>query len=305
MTSNERTLLEMLTYCRPAGSKTEQAFVDRFLLSIPGAYQDAYGNVHVERGVSRVLFSAHTDTVHREGGRQSVNYRRGIASVATSRRGNRRNCLGADDTAGCYILRELALANVPGHYVFHYGEERGGIGSSALAEHCGPWLAESFDHAIAFDRRGYGDVITHQFGCRCASDTFANELSVRLNLFSRQFVYAPVKTGVYTDTAEYLDLIPECTNVSVGYHREHSSDETLDLNHVFRLIDAFRVIDCASLPIARELDVLDDTDEFGPYVESDYPVVKVIDRCDYLDPEWELIQRTLARAEGRANWTGE
>jgi len=34
---------------------------------------------------------------------------------------------------------------------------------------------------------------------------------------------------VYTDTAEFTDIIPECTNRSVGYAREHTQEESLDL----------------------------------------------------------------------------
>jgi hypothetical protein len=43
--------------------------------------------------------------------------------------------------------------------------------------------------------------------------------------------------GVFTDTAEFVHLIPECTNISVGYLSQHSSKETQDINFVERLRD--------------------------------------------------------------------
>ena len=44
--------------------------------------------------------------------------------------------------------------------------------------------------------------------------------------------------GVFTDTALYRDIIPECTNISVGYFHAHSSQECIDAMHVYRLICA-------------------------------------------------------------------
>ena len=69
--------------------------------------------------------------------------------------------LGADDKLGCYIMCRLIEAGVSGLYVFHVGEEVGGIGSSYLAKTY-PDKFHNIDRCIAFDRKGYSDVITHQ-----------------------------------------------------------------------------------------------------------------------------------------------
>lgn len=240
-----KDLYEMLTYARPAGSRAERAFRKRFLLPLPGAITDPWGNIHVIVGPAPVvLWSAHTDTVHRASGRQHPVIR---GSFFEAPKGA--NCLGADDTVGCYLLRELILAGIPGEYVFHYGEERGGIGSSALAKHRPDW-AKSFLCAIALDRQGTGDIVTHQFGGRTASDRFAISLADALSTAGLRG-YAPAP-GIYTDTAEYADLIPECTNLSVGYYHQHTSAETVDCGHVLKLRQALIDLSWEEITIARE-----------------------------------------------------
>ena len=61
-------------------------------------------------------------------------------------------------------------------------------------------------------------------------------------------------TGVFTDTAEYVHLIPECLNISIGYQSEHTSKETLDLNYVMALRDKIVSIqwDKIALPVERK-----------------------------------------------------
>jgi len=134
--------------------------------------------------------------------------------------------LGADDKAGTTIMINLITEKIPGLYYFFVGEESGCIGSSALSRVFTTKEFQEINRCVAFDRRGYDSVITSQGGV-CASDTFANDLSNRLNEFG--FWYKPDPTGVYTDSAEFVDIIPECTNLSVGYFSEHTKTEKQDL----------------------------------------------------------------------------
>ncbi len=243
------TLLEMLTYARPMGSRAELKFRRRYLLNLPGAQLDTYGNIHVSVGESRVLWSCHTDTVHSRQGRQRVEVSGTIAHLPIV--GHHSSCLGADDTTGVYLMREMILAGVWGYYVFHYGEERGGIGSKALAQGQGAWLGRTFDAAIALDRQDTGDVITHQFGGRCCSDAFAWSLGEAISAVDSGLTYTPAH-GVYTDTAEYAELIPECTNLSVGYAGQHTRHEIVDLRHVDRLLGVLCDLDTSRLLIQRD-----------------------------------------------------
>jgi hypothetical protein len=244
-------LLEMLTYMRPHGSGADREFRDRFIRPL-GVTEDAHGNLHKVIGSSLVLWSCHTDTVHNFSGYQTVRYNplTGFASLSKASRRAKVNCLGADDTAGVFILCQMIAAGVPGHYVFHYGEEPGGIGSSGLAIDS-PELIEDCQIAIAFDRRGTSDVITHQYGGRTASEAFALSLAAQLNAADPAFTYAPAK-GVFTDTANYDRLIPECTNLSVGYQDEHRSSESLNIPHVLRLLAAVSQINQSALVVKRD-----------------------------------------------------
>lgn len=249
-------LLAMLTYRRPMGSETESRFTRRFIEPAT-EFRDDHGNYHAYRALpngspSRVVWSCHTDTVHRTPGFQTLRYDHVTGVIGLSKRARQfgSNCLGADDTAGCFALLELLAANVPGHYIFHFGEERGGIGSGNLARDTPEYLRDA-EIAIALDRRGSGDVITSQYGGICCSDAFAASLSAELSRLDPRLVYRP-NAGSYTDTAEYMDLVPECTNLSIGYAREHSTDETLDTRHLFRLCAALATFDETRLTVARD-----------------------------------------------------
>lgn len=246
--SHLATLLEMHTFARPMGSPAEAAFIARYVSSLPGATRDTCGNWHVcTDPTSETLWSCHTDTVHRIEGRQTVHYDPTTGYLQLSKRARARgyNCLGADDTVGCFLLREMILAGIPGHYIFHYGEERGGVGSRALAT-LAPESLRQFKRAIALDRGGYADVITFQYGIDTCSQGFARALGALLDPS-----YAPTD-GIYTDTYEYADIIPECTNVSVGYFHAHSADEYVDCNHVLWLLSRLLTADFRDLPVYRD-----------------------------------------------------
>jgi hypothetical protein len=240
-------ICEFLSYCRPHDSNTEKQFINHYLMSLPGTNMDAFGNVHLDARTApehRTLFVAHTDTVHTRQGFQRVAFDAARQVFHTTG-----ECLGADDGAGVLVLLHLIRNNVPGYYIFTRCEERGGQGAKYLVDYHADLLAD-FDRAIAFDRRGTSSIITHQGFGRCCSDIFAETLSELMS--SDYLMYAPDDTGVYTDTAEFVDIIPECTNISVGYLNEHRPHETLDAIHLFDLLDQVLQIPWDALPVARE-----------------------------------------------------
>jgi hypothetical protein len=149
------------------------------------------------------------------------------------------------------MLMHLIHADVKGYYIFSQGEECGGIGAKHIATHHTDLLAQ-FDRAIALDRRGIDSVISHQGMGRCASDTFCQALADELNLHDESLMYSPDDTGVYTDTAEFTDIIPECTNISVGYDHEHSQQECLNIHHYELLSQAVLQVEWDKLPTDRD-----------------------------------------------------
>jgi len=253
-----KLLKKLLTYRRPADSKTERKWVAKFLDTVPGMQRDDYGNRFVKIGTDspQTMISCHTDTVHGSGGQQRIETdHQGIIHLAPSAPRwsassiqpwkSNRDCLGADDAAGVFVALEMIRARVPALYVFHRAEEVGGLGSSYLTQTT-PDLTNGILRCIALDRRGDGDIITHQAFGRCCSDEFAEAFSGLLRMNHQN------ASGTFTDSANYVDIVGECTNISVGYEKEHSPSETLDTFYLEELIDRLSTVDLDTLPCSRQ-----------------------------------------------------
>ena len=256
-----KQMIKSLSFKRPHGSESERKYIDTIILPVVKEYADEYfidgfGNIFARVGQSRTLFTSHTDTVHNKEGTQKVIAKDGLMSVVDG------ECLGADDGAGIQVLLSMMQAGVNAFYGMYRCEERGGQGSKWSVEN-NPEFYTQFDRAIAFDRKGTSSVITHQGWGRCCSDVFADALSDALS--GDELMYAPDDTGVYTDTAEFIDSIPECTNISVGYMNEHRPNETLDLAHLDALIRKVKSIDWESLPTDRDPSLPDPDDLYDPH----------------------------------------
>jgi hypothetical protein len=178
----------------------------------------------ISGGSVPTLFSCHLDTVHTQAGYQQVRAQRGRSGALYSPDGE---CLGADDGAGIWLMLEMITADVPGTYVFHVGEESGCQGSRWLAAHHRDWLA-GFQCAVGFDRPGTTDVVSHFAGKRGCSPEFVMELSWQLSSHMADYELTPCRNGGLTDVRYYIDIIPECTNISIGYHQQHRRDEWVD-----------------------------------------------------------------------------
>lgn len=57
---------------------------------------------------------------------------------------------------------------------------------------------------------------------------------------------------MYTDTRVYRGVIPECTNLGVGYYDHHGKDEYLDYHHARALMMQCRTLDWENLPVKRK-----------------------------------------------------
>jgi hypothetical protein len=138
--------------------------------------------------------------------------------------------------------------NVPGLYYFFIGEEVGCVGSGLAAQY-GDFKGK-YDRIISFDRRDTGSIITFQSSSRCCSESFADSLCTELNRSGMN--YRSDDGGVYTDSAEFMGLIPECTNVSVGYYKEHTTTEHQDISHLISLAKACVKVSWETLPTVRD-----------------------------------------------------
>lgn len=211
--------------------------------------QDASGNITVEickedGTLSKCCFTAHTDTVDKKRGENKLHITpEGICTVEGG------GVLGADDGAGMYILLEMILEEVPGHYVFFATEEQGRIGSQMYI------MPEHIKCCISFDRKGTQDLITHQMSERGCSDNFADSLIAKLAQHGLNYKKDP--TGSFTDSYSFFKTVPECINLSCGYYDQHSKQESLDIPFLESLIDAAIAIDWEDLPIERDPNAID------------------------------------------------
>ena len=64
----------------------------------------------------------------------------------------------------------------------------------------------------------------------------------------------PYNGGIYTDSASFIEDIPECTNVSVGYFNEHTGKEKQNITFLIKLCEASVKVNWDSLPTKRSLD---------------------------------------------------
>ncbi len=260
-------LATMLTVRRAARSKTEKKFINLWIDTLPGVTVDGYGNRRVTVGgvnAPPVLWSCHTDSVHHQGGVQST--MRDGDYIRLHKNETQSNCLGADDGTGVWLMRNMILRDVPGHYIFHRDEESGGRGSAWVIDNDQAYLNQ-FEVAIALDRKGYHSVITHQ-GSRCCSDTFARSLAAEL-----KGDFVPDSTGVFTDTANYTTIIPECTNLSVGYGAQHFKNEAQNVKFAVELLDTLCALDVRNLVVERdptEVEKYDAKSHWGDWYDTEF-----------------------------------
>lgn len=259
MTVTKQKLVSMLQYMRPAYSLTEKIFCDKYLLPVFGE-PDAHGNYTKIVGKRpNIAFTAHTDTVHRSEGIQTLKIEDDVATTMTG------SCLGADCTTGLWLMLGMISEGVEGVYVAHAAEEIGGVGSTALVADSPAWLNE-IDIVISFDRFGQNSIITHQGGMRTASDIFATSLAAALDMPSLK----ADTTGTYTDSVEYSGVVPECTNISVGYLNQHTIRESQDLRFAELLLERLIEARWDTLAVSRDPSVVDRyyDEEWGPYVST-------------------------------------
>jgi hypothetical protein len=162
--------------------------------------------------------------------------------------------LGADDKAGVAVMLYMMENKIPGIYYFFIGEERGGIGSRDLASEYSSFdFLKNVKRCVSFDRRKTGSVITSQYGRVCCSNEFATALCKEYNKSGLNLSTDP--TGVFTDSASFIDDISECTNVSVGYNNEHTAREIQNMTYLEKLAKASLKVNWSQLPTVRKVGI--------------------------------------------------
>ena len=238
------TFLSMVTETYPAGHEEE---VLKFLPN--DLMKDKWGNYFKVIGDSNVMFTSHLDTACKE--KSKVNLRHFFIKNQEIIKTDGTSILGADDKAGVTIMLYLMAKNVPGIYYFFLAEEIGGIGSGKVAKaFYENTLLSKIKKVVSFDRRGYYSIITHQLGERCCSDLFAETLCNELSDLGLKMKLD--ETGIFTDSANFMNNISECVNISVGYFNEHTKKEIQNITYLDTLCRVLSKVNWENLPNSRK-----------------------------------------------------
>jgi hypothetical protein len=257
------TFLRLTNHTYPYG--TEDSLVENMIKQgvFPDLEKDSHGNYYYKIGKSRTIFASHLDTACKDS--TPVTHVFDGNMIKT----DGKTILGADDKAGMVVILNMIEKKVPGLYFFFIGEEVGCVGSGLLADN---W--DKFQHSkyitkvVSFDRRGTSSVITHQFWGRCCSDEFGKILAGRLISTSDKLMLDIDDTGIMTDSAKFMGLVQECTNISVGYYKEHTYSESQNIEYLQILCNAVTQIDWETLPIVRTVDI--DSEDFNCVDSEDF-----------------------------------
>jgi len=263
---------------------------------LPEGYQeDGMGNYYIQIGETpSSMFTCHLDTADKTQTKVKHVFDGNIISTDGS------SILGADDKAGMTVILYMIKKQVPGLYYFFIGEEVGCIGSRKLAT---AWTKTEFSKyitkVVSFDRRGTDSIITHQMFGRCCSDEFGQELANRMNATGNKMKMELDDTGILTDSAKFVKLVPECTNISVGYQNEHTGRECQDIEFLRRLCNTVVKVDWETLPVKR--DPLDDDDNYDHYYGGfGYESMSKYNYGNYEEnPEWQEENYTHVLLDGK------
>jgi len=219
-----------------------------------GFKKDLVGNYYYEVGQSETLFTTHLDTYSKDF-EPITRYQDAEDEYVIFTDG--KTILGGDNKLGCCILIGMIQSRVPGTYYFFLGEEpivSGGLWGSSRALKSNPEFFRKFKRCVAFDRRGYGSVVIRQMARMSASREFVDTIAAELGRLGKIEFDDKSSFGYYTDTATFMDVIPECTNISAGGFNEHHTNEWVDLNYTHRVLQTALQVDWESLPVRREIE---------------------------------------------------
>jgi hypothetical protein len=286
-----RKFLQLTKKTYPHGTESQ---LEKYLPT--GYIKDEYDNYYLVVGENpSTMFTCHLDTAcSTQSDIKHVFDGNFIKTDGTT-------VLSADDKAGMTILLYMIKKEVPGLYYFFVGEECGCVGSGKVSR---TWtsnpLSENITKVVSFDRRGTDSIITEQWYGVCCSNEFAKELATRLNSVDSTFNYRPDPTGIYTDSAKFTGLVPECTNISVGYYGEHGYSERQDIEHLKKLCKAVVKIDWETLPIKRtnvskyDFDYLDDDYDYSPGTDDAFPAGFTSSNYTHVDYQGKVVKALIS-----------
>lgn len=219
-TQNTNDALEVLLEFLNLDITSAKAVMDKFL-TLPNSKLYEYSNslknqerfVYIPGDKAKPLLVAHADTVWNGTLKRNVSPVVINNSIITS--GTPGVGIGADDRAGCAII--WLLKHLGFGILITDGEERGMIGAQYAVSLLESEL-NSYAFMIQLDRMGSNDFKCYDVG----TDEFRDFISQNTGF---------VEPNRYS----FTDICTLCTsicgvNFSVGYYREHTTQESLNIN---------------------------------------------------------------------------
>ena len=257
----KRKLSEEIDYTMDDSVK--QLFLNLTRMQIPFDYEktlepffpemeiDEHGNYFKIIGDTDVMFCAHLDTY-------CYVYERVYHVIEGDIiKTDGTTTLGGDDKAGVVIMIKMMEANIPGLYYFFRGEEGvtspSGTWGSRQAIKTRKEFFKDYNKCIAFDRKKNTSIISQQMYSECCSSDFVDSLITEFK--NNGLDYKDDPTGMWCDSGVFMELIPECTNISAGYINEHTFDEEQNIDHLDKLVTACLNINWEKLPTKRDPNV--------------------------------------------------
>lgn len=200
---------------------TEQEIYDEFIclaIEQDREYEYVYGKyLWIKSKYNNVeCLTSHVDTVDNCNPKdKTIIENRGII---TAWRNGEQDILGADDRAGVYIIYTLMEKGMDFHIQLFSGEERGGTGSTAFVNNK-PDLSK-IKMYIALDAS-----YTNRYVWYGQSGYYTDFLE-----YISSFGFKNDGHGIFTDITiitEYYDV--PAVNLAVGYYKQHTFDEYLDV----------------------------------------------------------------------------
>jgi len=166
--------------------------------------------------------------------------------------------LGADDRAGIVAIILYLFAGLRPHIFLPSGEESGGLGTKAFIKNDLNVFADKINFMVQFDRQGSTDAVQYSDSNTSLIDIFTQE-------------YFKKAIGSYTDIS---DLMPAYgisgVNLSIGYDKQHTTDETLDVSTFLSCIkSAYKTLTTMDLNVKHV------------YVKTVLPVLETKPFSDY------------------------
>ncbi|MGG6431524.1 M20/M25/M40 family metallo-hydrolase [Anoxybacillus sp. D401a] len=231
------TLEELLSVSGESGNEDDIRTVVHGKLApyVDNITTDRYGNLLAQKKCKTghgptILLNAHLDTVEAFAPGRTIVKQGAIWSSS-------KGILGADDRAGVAILLEMAkwldtsAFNGTVKFIFTVEEECGLVGARHVDEH----FLWDVDAAIVVDRRGSGDIVTScgavEKFCDAQYGQFFEQVASEVGLTGWRCT-----AGGSSDTRIWAEHGIQSVNLSVGYEKEHTEDETLNTDACYETV---------------------------------------------------------------------